>query len=326
MNQILYTIENEEQQNRTKNIILFFAIAIIIFGIVMTSMGGYGIAVAKAEKEEKIEAAKIPNVELTSANNVVTVSVKHVRGIKNIIYSWNDEEEETIEITQPAENTEEYIDIPAGKNTLNVEVIDVAGKTATISKEFSYEGTYMDVSVLDNKSIRIIVTDVTGLQSVSYKWNSEDEIVAYPEEANQQVMEIISDIPVGENTIRVNAVNNENDIQSKEVTIKGITKPTIRLNFNEDKTLIALNLSDDQGIQSYSYKLSTAPIKDIAENGTIIPEFKDKLTQVVSENKVGNGEITISESVIFYEGFNYVEITVTNIEGVEETFAGWCAK
>lgn len=325
MNQILYTIENEEQINRTKSIILFFAIAIIIFGLIMVSMGGYRIASAKANRDKQIEAAKIPNVELKSESNLVKISANHIREIKNIIYSWNDEEE-TILSENTANNIEETIEIPAGTNTLNVKVIDVEGKTATISKEFSYEGTYMDVSVIDNKSIKITVTDVKGLQSVSYRWNSEEEIVAYPEYQDQQVIEITSDIPAGINTIRVKAVNNENETQNKEVTINGITKPTIKIKYNVDKTLLIMDLNDAQGIQSYSYTLSTAPISEIAQNGSIIPEFKDKLSVVKTENKSANGEISITENLVFQEGFNYLEITVTNIEGVEETFSGWCAK
>lgn len=325
MNQILYTIEGEKEKNRTRGIISFFAVAIMIFGFLITSMGGYNIVLAKREKDAKIEAEKIPNVELASEDNFAIISVNHIREVKNIIYSWNDEEENVL-----AENTSvdirESIEIPAGNNTLNVKVVDVQGKIATASKEFAYEGIYTDLSVIDSKSIKITVTDVTGLQSVTYKWNSGEETVAYPDPTNQQVIEIITDIPTGLNTISVSAVNKQNKVENKELAVKGITKPAIKINYNVDKTLISLTLNDDQGIESYSYTISTAPISAIAKNGEIIPDFKSKLNVVSTQDKVANGELSISEKFTFNEGFNYLEITVRNIEGVEEKFSGWCAK
>lgn len=327
MNQILYTIENEEEKNRTKSIILFFAITIMIFGIVMLAMGGYQIATAKAAREEAIEAAKIPNIELEFAeeSNNVIIRVSHVRAIKDITYSWNNEEEIVLD-ENSATDVEEYIELPAGTNTLNVTVTDIEGKTVAVSEEFTYKGTYMEVSVIDNKSLRIVVTDMVGLQSVAYKWNDEEEIVSYPDGEDLTVIEVTSDIPIGQNTITVRAVNNENNIEEKQVTVQGISRPTIGINYNSDKTLISIRLNDDQGIQSYSYKLSGAPISEIAENGSIIPEFKDKLTVITSQTKEGQGQNSILEQVEFMEGFNYLEITIINIEGVEETYSGWCAK
>ncbi len=323
MNQILYTIENGEEKNKTKNIIIFFAIAIMIFGIMIVAMGGYKIAAARAAREE----AKVPNIELAfeeEYNNAI-IRVNHIREIDNIKYSWNGGEEVVLD-ENSSEGIEEYIEVPSGTNILNVTVTDIEGKTSTIAQSFTYKGSYMEVSVVDNKSLRIVVTDMAGLQSVSYKWNNNEEIVEYPSRNDQTVIEITSDIPVGENTISVRAVNNENEIEEKQTTVKGIARPTIDIKYNADKTIISAKLNDSQGIRSYSYKLSNAPISAISENGSIIPEFKDKLTLVTSQTIQGGGQNSIEEQLQFLEGFNYLEITVINIEGVEETFAGWCAK
>ncbi len=328
MNQILYTIENEEESNRMKSIMLFFGITIIIFGLIMISMGAYRIVSAKAAKEEAIEAAKIPNINLQVEENKVKVNVNHVRPIKEIVYSWNDEEETVL-----SENMENFngniteeIEVLGGTNTLNIKVVDEKGKTSTTSKEVTYQGTYMDLSVVDNKSLKIVVTDVAGLQSVTYQWNSEQETIAYPDENNLESLEILTDIPTGLNTIKIKAVNRENVIENKEMPIQGITKPTVKISYNDERTMLVIKLDDTQGIESYSYSLSNAPISDIAQNGNIRPDFKDKLTLVVSESKQGNSQTSITEQITFQKGFSYVEVTITNTEGVEETFTGWCAK
>lgn len=327
MNQILYTIENEEEKNRMRSIILFFAITIIIFGVIMTAMGGYRIVSAKIAKEEAKEAAKVPNVELSleeETNNAV-IKVNHIRNIKEISYSWNNGEKTTLEQNDIKE-IEEHIELPSGTNTLNVTVTDIEGKQTTKTKDFTYNGTYMEVSIIDNVSIKITVTDMSGLQSVAYKWNEGEEITSYPEETDSTIIEITADIPVGTNTLNVKAVNNENKTEEKEVKIQGISKPTMKINFNSDRTLLIMQLNDDQGIQSYTYTLSSAPIADIAKDGKIIPEFKEKLHVVTSQTKDGGEQNSIREELQFQEGFNYLEVKITNIEGVEETFSGWCAK
>ena len=328
MNQILFTIENGEERNRTNNIILFFAIAIMIFGIILIAMGGYKIVVAKSAREEAIEATKIPNIELAfeEESNSAIIRVSHTKEIESITYAWNGGEEIVLNENLSTE-AEEYIELPAGTNTLNVRVTDIQGKKAEKSQEFTYKGTYMDVSVVENRSLKIVVTDIVGLQSVSYKWNNEEEIVAYPNGEDQTVIEITSEIPLGENTITVRAINREGKEEEKQTTVKGISRPTISISYNGDRTLISIKLNDNQGIKSYSYKLRNAPISEIAdESGNIISDFMDKLVEVTSQTKQGERQNSIVDQIVFPSGFNYLEITVVNIEGAEETFSGWCAK
>lgn len=325
MNQILYTIENEEEKNRMKSIIVFFGIVIIVFGILLVATGGYSLASAQKAKQEAIEAARVPVIELSSQENNAIVNIKHSREIKRIEYSWNNGEVTVIN-KQGQQNVREEIELPAGKNTLNVKAVDVEGKSSNLTQEFSYEGTYMDLSVIDNKSLKIVVTDIKGLQSVTYKWNQGEETVAYPDTPNATSIEIISNIPVGLNTIEVKAINNENITQTKEMQVQGITKPKMSINFDEQRTVINIKFRDDQGIQSYSYKVSTAPIEEIVKDGKVVENSKEKLQEVISETKQANGEKEITEQVVFNKGFNYVEVTITNIEGAEETYTGWCAK
>ena len=325
MNQILYTIENEQEKNRMKSITLFFGIVIIIFGILLVATGGYSIASANKAKQEAIEAAKIPVIELSVEENKAIVNISHSREIKKIEYYWNDGEVITVN-KEGKKNISEEIDLPAGKNTLNVKAFDIEGKTSNITQEFSYQGTYMDLSVVDNKSLKILVTDVEGLQSVTYKWNSGEETTAYPDTPNSTSIEITTNIPIGLNTIVVTSINNKNITQTKEMQVQGITKPTMDIDLNPERTLISIKFKDDQGIQSYSYKVSSAPIEEIVKDGKLLPNAKEKLKETISQTKQANGEKEIIEQITCNEGFNYVEVTIINIEGAEETLTGWCAK
>lgn len=325
MNQILYTIENEEEKNRMRSIVLFFGIVIIIFGILLVATGGYSIAMSQIAKQEEIEAAKIPVIELSVKDNIATIKVEHSTAISKIEYYWNDEEAEVEDINGKQKVTQE-VELPAGKNKLNVKVTDIEGRVATIAQEYAYEGTYMDVSVIDNKRLKIVVTDVKGFQSVTYKWTDGEEVIQYPDSPNDISIEIVADIPMGLKTITITAVNNDNVVENKEMQVQGVTAPKMTVKYSDDKSLININFKDDQGIQSYSYKVSTAPITEIVQNGKLVSNAKEKLKEVISETKQANGEKEITEPVTFNEGFNYVEVTITNIEGITETITGWCAK
>ena len=325
MNQILYTIEDENRDNRMKSIVLFFCIFLIVFGLALTGVGGYNIYASNIKKQERIELAKIPQIKLNTVDNQVVINVEHVRVIKDIVYSWNNEEEETL-VENKSSGINEYIDIPSGNNTLFVKVTDVNGIYSTTEGEFSYKGTYIDPSLIDNKKIKIVATDNEGLQSLSYKWNSEEPAMKEAESINNKRLEMTADIPIGHNTITITAVNNKNEITKKEMEVQGITKPTIRVNYNSDKTLFTIRLKDDQGIESYTYRLSSAKVEDIAENNQIKENFKEKLVKETENTVQGNAELEITDKLALVEGFNYLEIKVRNIEGAEETLTGWCAK
>ena len=325
MNQILYTIEDENKNNRTKSILLFFGITLIIFGLALTGTGGYNLYASNIRKKEEMELAKVPVITISNESNKVKINVEHVRNIKNIIYTWNDGEEVTIN-EKRSSGINEYLDIPAGTNTLKVKATDVDGVFSTVQGEYSYEGTYMDLSVIDSKNLKIQVTDVEGLQSVKYRWNSEEEVMQEAENINTKTMEITTDIPIGINTITVTAVNNRNEKESKEMTVQGITKPTIKVNYNSDRTLFTMKLNDDQGIESYSYKLYNAKVEDVAENGQLLDNFKEKLIKQKENEVQASGDREITDKLALAEGFNYLEIKVKNIEGAESVITGWCVK
>ena len=326
MNQILYTEDTKKNQNKIKSIIIFFSVFLIIFGASLAGIGGYNIVSSNNKRKEEVEMAIVPEITLENENNKVIIKVEHIRNIKLITYSWNGEDVVNLNENETNKVTES-IDIPAGTNNLYVKVVDVNGKYASKEKEFSYDGTYMDLSVVDNSKLRIVVTDTKGLQSVTYNWNTEEGITEYAENTETETIEIETAIPTGMNTITVTAVNNENKKVTKEQQVQGITKPTISITYNSDRTLFTIKMKDDQGIESYSYALYNAKVEDIAENGQLISNYKDKLTEVKSSNGIqGNGKLEITDKLELVEGFNYLIVKAKNIEGAEAVFSGWCVK
>lgn len=328
MNQILYTIEDDNMNNRIKSIVMFFSLFLIIFGLALLGTGGYNIYASNLKKQENRELAKIPQINITTENNKVILTVNHVRTVQDITYAWNSGEEIVLKENK-TNGIKEYIDIPAGKNTLNITVTDINGIYSKTEEEFTYQGTYfMDPILVDNnKKIKFVATDNEGLQSISYRWNSEEPVMKEAENTNTKTMEIETEIPVGINTVQIIAINNKNEKAVKEIPqIQGITKPTIKVNYNSDRTLFTIKIKDDQGIESYTYKLYSAKIEDITKDGKIIENFKEKLVKVTENSVQANKELELTDKLAIADGFNYLELKVKNIEGAEEEIVGWCVR
>jgi len=102
-----------------KKIIIFFSIAILIFAIAI--IGVYAYKMTKKDKDEKPVGK--PELSLEQTQNQVKIIAKAEAGIDRIIYTWNDVEPTEKEMNGRT-NHEEALEIPEGKNTLKVIVVD----------------------------------------------------------------------------------------------------------------------------------------------------------------------------------------------------------
>ena len=171
MNQILQVQENRSKyKNRstsnpvdTKKIVLFFAAALIIFGIILLGQGVY--TVYQNNKNKKVEPpvveqpVYVPTITLTKTEeNKVILNVQSEIAISHIIYDWNSGTAETLDETGKT-NIEEIIDIPVGENTLNISIIDSNGTETKKSEKYIVEvkKPVIELSVVGN-NIKISVT------------------------------------------------------------------------------------------------------------------------------------------------------------------------
>lgn len=238
MNQILQVQENRRNSNPvdTKKVVLFFAVAIIIFGLILLGQGAYSVYQSKLNEKVtpttpgnsgNIETPEyIPIITLTKTeNNKVILNVESEVAISHIIYNWNNETAQTLEETGKT-NIEEIIDIPTGENTLNISVIDSNEKETKKSETFILEVSkpVIELAVVGN-DIKITVTSEVELSYVTYKWNSEEEkkqdMLTYEDRTK---FEKLVEIPKGQNTLKIVAVDVNENKTEKSQEIKGVTK------------------------------------------------------------------------------------------------------
>ena len=231
MNQILFVKENNHSVD-TKKVVLFFAISILLFGVILLGEGAYSLYQNKLiEKTHKNPPASgqqenPPTISLTrTEDNKIIMNIESTVAISHIIYSWNNDAAQTIDETGKT-NIEEIINLPAGENVLHLSVIDSNGietkKTETYVLETSRP--VIELSVVGD-NIKISVTSEADLSSVTYQWNIEEpkkqDMATYEDRTK---FEKIIEIPKGQNTLKIIATDVTGNETEKSQEIKGVIR------------------------------------------------------------------------------------------------------
>lgn len=286
MNQILYT--NTPKKGGTleiKTVLRIFAIACIIFGLILVGQASYAMITKKGE-----ESQSEPLINVTQSEDILNISIKHDKLIDKITYSWNGGEE-TILQGKGRKEIDEKIVIPTGKNTLLLKATDINGKIASYSEMYTLEqGDTIKPEIellVENSKVKIVAKDETALSYMSYYWNNEDETkIEVREESPKQIEEKI-EILKGENTLTIVAVDKAGNEAVKEQTFKGVKKPKIEM--SREGNELVVKVKDEEGVQKIEYTLngqfySTDPENSGASLNMKEVEFRQPLS--AGENKI----------------------------------------
>ena len=306
MNQILVT-EKKKKNKKTsrgpieiKGIVRFFAVFIMLFGIVLAGEGSY--ALYKEIDESKPE--NIPNLTLTRDGDIVILKIEHNTEISKVNYRWNDGEENSI--PEGTTYVEEEILLPDGNNVLNITVIDMKNREYQFIKEYNLEGLHVtkpNIEVTQTEegtaNISIVASDETAITEMTYKINDEQEVTVQATEDGQK--EITQDItlPEGQNTLTVVARDTTDNVTTYEKQIIVSSKPTIEIVSQEGNT-ITLKISDKYGLKDVIVNLNgkVYSSRDIDQN----PNVNKNEIYVPLELQSGN---------------NVLSIEVTNVNGLK---------
>ena len=308
MNQILVT-EKKKKNKKTsrgpieiKGIVRFFAVFIMLFGIVLASEGSY--ALYKEIDESKPE--NIPNLSLTRDGDTIILQVEHNTEISKINYRWNDGEENSI--PEGTTYVEEEILLPDGNNVLNITVVDMKNREYQFVKEYNLEGvdiTKPNVEVTQTTegtaNISIVASDETAIKEMTYKINDEQEIVIQATEEGQKEIKQDITLPEGQNTLTVVAKDATDNTTTYEKQIIVSSKPTIEI-VSQEGNILTLKISDKYGLKDVIVNLNgrVYESRDIDQN----PNINKNEIYVPLELQSGN---------------NVLSIEVLNVNGLEGT-------
>lgn len=319
MNQILLTNnQNNKKKNNNKyngnnsgdikKIIIFFSVAILVFALLI--VGVYAYKISKNQKNEEKTIAGPEPIVLEQTENQLKIIAKAEAGISKIIYTWNDEEPEEVEMNGRTEH-EEGLEIPEGQNTLKVKVIDQNGEERETSQDFYIEEDKEKPKIeiddsIGNGKVKITATDENNsLKYITYKWNDEEETTIEAENEEQNSIETTIDVKRGKNTLKITAVNSLDKEQTMEKIFNGVNNPIIEVTKDGDK--LYMKMTHDMGFKSIEFTV----------NGQ---EY------VYDENFPGynSEQKEISYKFDLQEGENTVIIHAISTEETEATYRGKC--
>lgn len=306
MNQILM-VENKKNKKGKKNksnsgpleiksIVMFFAIALIVFGVFFVGQGSFAIYRESKSKNRN----NMPEVSFTRINDTIRVQVNSIKTITNFKYSWENSEELVIPVNDT--HIEESITLPNENSIITFVVEDEDGRAVKYQQELLVEGIDMvkpsiEVVQQNKGNIKISATDDTEMLYITYKVNDEEEVRIDKSEAERNTINYILPMKRGENTVLITAVDTSGNIETLEKKIVVSELPEI--NASQNKDILTVTIKDTDGIRDVEINL----------NG-----------RVYAQKDINQKELNLNVRLI--EGVNTIKIKVTNANGLVAEKAG----
>ncbi len=301
MNQILMVEDKSKKtKNKTKtsssgpieikNIVRFFAIVLIIFGISFIGQGSYAIY-----KESKGRNTKdMPVVSMHRENDTIIITANSINKIMKFKYSWDNAEETVIPIE--SNYMEEQITLLNQNNTIHLTIEDETGRAIKYIKQIEVEGIDMtkptiNIEKQNNGNVKISATDETEMAYITYQINDGEEIRIDKSEIEDKTLNYILTFDNrGENNLLVTAVDTSGNIETMEEKI--VVSETPKVQMSQNKNILTLQINDDAGIKKVEINL----------NG-----------QIYAQDNMNQKEIILN-NIPLKEGTNIIKITITNVE------------
>ena len=305
MNQILSTSMPTNNNKKSKSsqpiaigsILKFFAIAMSIFGILLVGVGGYSIYKGQSnQKDENIE----PTISIENkTDNTIMLKITHKRNIDRVEYNWNNNEKIVVNGNN-GKYLEKEINIPSGTNTLHVLVVDVDGKEMTYEKQYELESN-IDIEVSGNK-IRITSEGDKTISYMTYRWDEEEEkTIQINGTSVDEEIEAIK----GLHTLTVILVDEDNNTDTKQQKINGVSKPKIVMGIDEQKEHFVIQASDEEKLSKIEFILNKE------ENQKYVLNLENKDLKEI--------QYRLPDNLKLKDGENIIEVTVYNSSGVSES-------
>lgn len=315
MNQILDYTPNKNSKkssNSSDTVVRVFALILVIFSLCLLGTGVYSIIKNKKTENKPVDKPTYANIDMVQEGDQAIITVTHDKVIESMVYSWNSDAERSVK-GDGQKKIEKTLDLPAGKNTLYIKVIDVNGVETSANKEFTAESgvdimnPVISLDIVngeEEKMLKITATDETKIDFITYRWNDEEEVKVEASEDNDK--EIVTEVPIkrGKNDITIVAVDSENNTTTETKSYTGLTKPEITVGLSADGSTLIIKATHENGVKSVYYTLNDNPYQgDFEEQGN--PK-EVEFTQVLDE------------------GYNRLVLTVTSVDGTETVFDGEC--
>ncbi len=289
---------NRNDKTNIKKIIIIFAICIAVFGIALIAVSVISSGKKKSNKTVVVEK---PKIKIEEDGNNVKIAVTSDGELSKITYYWETNDVKEINVT--GKQYEASIEIPNGESELVVKAIDTTGQETENTKKFlrdyDEKEPIIKAEAYGTGQIKIIATDETSMDYISYKWGDGEETVVNAEFEGDATIEAIIDVQRGTNKLYITAVDTTGNVAYSTPNFQGALTPTISVKKSGKK--IKVTVSHDKGIKSV----------EMYVNGEITTY--DETSEEYDKEKT-----TVEFSFNMKEGENKVAIVATSLEWDEE--------
>lgn len=306
MNQILSTsmpMDDNRKKNKvksskpieTRSILKFFAIIVVVFGI---SMIGTGVMAIYKNQMQVIEQNLEPTISIENkTERTALLKVMHQRVITKVEYAWNNSTPVVV-YGNNGKYLEKEIKLPAGKNILHVLVQDENGKEITYDKEYDIASN-IDVKVSGNK-IKITYEESDTLISyMTYRWDEgEENTITINDTSINKEIEAMK----GLHQLTIVVVDENNNTDTKVQKIKGVSKPNLEIDFDDEIKHFVIKTSDEEQLEKVEFKLN----------------YDDAQNYVLNLKDMNLKELVYTLPMELQVGENVLEVTVYNKNGLSE--------
>lgn len=304
MNQILYTGGKKKGgRANIKKVVKFFAISIIVFGLIVGGIAGFIIWKNGQGSSGNAQNNAIPKISIDRDGDYITITIEHSKNLESATYRWNEEEEIILNVSGQS-YIQRRIELPVGTNTLTVTAKDVDAEEVITTRDYVVTSTIptIDLSKPANtiNIIRIKVTDDKELAYITYKWNEDgQETRVDPDPMSLKNLQKDIEVPEGKSKLFVIAVDTDNNTETVSMEVEGVKKPTIEV--YADENYLIIKATDEQGMESLNYTLN-------GKARSIEPE-----TQTFSEI-IYRQQLDVGENMLVVEAIN--------LKGAKKYFQG----
>ena len=303
MNQILSTTMPNEKKKKdkqpieTKSILKFFAIAILIFGILMIGTGVY--ALNESKQQSAIQNAE-PTISLENkTDTTLLLKVTNQVNISQVEYYWNDQDETIIQ-GNDGKYVEAQIEIPAGENTLHVIVTDENNKITTYDKDYDIESN-IGLEV-DGDKINITYSGDTIISYMTYRWDEEEERTI---QIDDTIIDQTIDVKKGLHTLTVVVVDVNNVTDTKVQKINGVAKPEVEVTLDSTLQHFLIKVNSDTEISRLEV--------------TVDQDEEQQYVLNLEGMNASNFEYVVPMDL--HDGENFIDVTVYTVDNVTGTNA-----
>ena len=308
-----YKSKEPKGPTNIKNVIIIFAIAIIVLGLII----GIIFAIRLSKNNKPTEVAKPTIVFGDTGEGQATIQVKSEAGLSKLTYYFD----ETDVTEVPLDGKTEYevgVDIPSGENTLVAKVIDINNQVTEESNYYYTDGDIeepvlelIDPEELKGPKMKIKAKDETELAYITYKWiteyntenEQEEEEIRIDLEPGTTETEQEIDIKRGTNKIVVTAFDTVGNSKQEEGIYVGKVEPNIIVFCDETK--LHMKITHDMGFKKVEFSVN-GQIYTYDENFYAYDATKTELyytfNLIEGENQVAIIAISNEESENKYSG------------------------